>query len=124
MPDIFFNQRLDSISKVTRDKWGDMTNTVINQSIPCRFTDDVTKIREVATEDEKIIALVYIGPQHDIKVDYLATYECQDYLNSSKKHSGLDLSIPLIHKFSTRNLNFVFFWKPLLYLHLFLRLYP
>lgn len=82
MPGLFFNQKLDSISKSTRDKWGDTTTTIIYQSVPCRFTDDITKIREVATEDEKVVALVYTFPKYTIKVDYEITYENEDYLVS------------------------------------------
>lgn len=82
MPGLFFNQKLDSIKSVTRDKWGNMTNAIIHQSVPCRFTDDVTKIREVATEDEKVVALVYTFPKYTIKVDYVITYENEDYLVS------------------------------------------
>lgn len=76
------NQRLDSISKITRDKWGDMTSAIIYQNIPCRFTEDDTKLREATVEDERIDALAYIGKKFTVAVDYVVTFESQDYIIS------------------------------------------
>jgi hypothetical protein len=76
----FFHQRLDSISKITRDKWGDRTSFILYQSVPCRFTEDDTKIREVTVEDERIDALAYIGKKYTVAVDYVVTFESQDYI--------------------------------------------
>lgn len=76
-----FNQKLDSISKISaRDKWGDRTTNILYQSIPCRFTDDISRIREATMEDERIDAVVYIGKKYQVAVDYIVSYENEDYL--------------------------------------------
>jgi hypothetical protein len=82
MPGALFNQRLDSISKDIRDKWGDRTSAILYQNIPCRFTEDDTKIREATVEDERIDALAYIGKKYTVAVDYVVTFESQDYIIS------------------------------------------
>lgn len=80
MPGLFFNQKLDSISKVTRDKWGDMTTTIIYQSVPCRFTNDTSRIRGGFAEQELADALAYIGPKYTVVVDYVVVYENEEFL--------------------------------------------
>ena len=78
MPGALLNQRLDSISKFSRDKWGDRTSAILHQNIPCRFTENTTKIRQATTEDERVDAIVYIGKKYIVAMDYVVSFESQD----------------------------------------------
>jgi hypothetical protein len=82
MPGALFNQRLDSIRKKTRDKWGDRTYVILYQSIPCRFTENTTKIRQATVEDERIDAIAYIGKKYTVAMDYVVYFESQEYIIS------------------------------------------
>jgi len=82
MPGLFMNQNIEAISKVSRDKWGDRTSTILYQNVPCRFTDNLTKIREVSSEGDKVDAVAYIEKKFVVAMDYIVTFESEDYIIS------------------------------------------
>ena len=73
------NQKLDSIRKKTRDKWGDRTYVILYQNVPCRFTENTAKIRQATVEDERIDALAYIGKKYVVAVDTVVYFESKEY---------------------------------------------
>ena len=80
MPGALFQQRIRSVSQISRDKWGDRTNTVLYQNVACRFTYDTARVREAMAEDEKVDAVAYIHAKYTIKPDYIFTFEGEDYI--------------------------------------------
>ena len=82
MPGLFFNQTIESIKKITRDKWGDRTTIILYQSVPCRFTEDISKIREATVEDERVDAIAYIDKKYTVVMDNEVVFENEDYLVS------------------------------------------
>ncbi len=80
MPGALLNQRLDSISKISRDKWGDRTSAILYQNIPCRFTENTTKIRQATTEDERVDAIVYIDKKYTVAMDNEVVFENESYI--------------------------------------------
>jgi hypothetical protein len=62
--DIFFYQTITSITRQTRDAWGDHTaGSVIYTNVPTRFVFDTDR-RRAEAEDERVDALAYIGGQY------------------------------------------------------------
>lgn len=80
MPGAFMMQRITSISKDIKDKWGDRTTQIIYQNVPCRFTYDTTKIRRATVEDEQIDALAYVEKKWTIEPDYIINYSGRNYI--------------------------------------------
>lgn len=76
---IFFHQTVSAIKQETRDKWGDVTFSTIYTGVACRFVFDTSRLRRIE-EDERVDALVYIGPKWDVQPDYIMTFEGNDYM--------------------------------------------
>lgn len=76
--EIFFHQTITSISSHTRDKWGDITTTVVYTNVPTRFVYDVARTRGLV-EDEPVDALAYISPSYTIQPDYLVVFDSNNY---------------------------------------------
>jgi len=76
---IFFNQRITSVARTTRDEWGDKTSAILYTNIPARFTEDPKMIRAMSTEDIRVDALAYIGANYSIQNDDVVVFEGQNY---------------------------------------------
>ena len=76
---IFFNQRITSISRTSRDEWGDKTSAILYSNVPTRFTEDPRMIRRMSDEDVRIDALAYIAPAYSVQTDDIVVYEGQNY---------------------------------------------
>ncbi len=75
---IFFNQRLTSIARTTRDEWGDRTTAVLYTNVPSRFTHDTGRIRR-DSEDERVDALAYIAETYSVLSDDIVVYGGSNY---------------------------------------------
>lgn len=77
--EIFFHQSITTISRSTRDQWGDYTTTTLYSNVPTRFVYDITRVRGIA-EDEKVDALAYISPSYSsVQVDDIVTFNSFNY---------------------------------------------
>lgn len=76
---IFFNQRITSIARTTRDEWGDKTSATLYTNVPTRFTEDPKLIRAMSTEDIRVDALAYIGANYSVQNDDIVTFEGDTY---------------------------------------------
>ena len=80
MPGAFFQQNIKSISKISRDKWGDISTTILYQNVPCRFSYDTLRVRRAMLEDEQVDALAYVGKDYQLAVDYVVDFDNDDYI--------------------------------------------
>lgn len=78
--DIFFHQTITSISRNTRDAWGDHTTSAAHYTnVPTRFVYDTDRRRKV-DEDERVDALAYIGGQYtNIQPDDTVVFDSVNY---------------------------------------------
>jgi hypothetical protein len=75
---IFFNQRLTSISRTSRDEWGDRTDAILYTNVPTRFTHDTKRVRNIG-EDEQVDALAYIANSYSVLADDIVAYGGVNY---------------------------------------------
>ena len=75
-----FNQSITSISRETRDKWGNITHQVLYQNVPCRFSFDTDRGRSVTVETEPVDAFVYIDSAFSVLMDDKVVYDANNYL--------------------------------------------
>lgn len=80
MPGAFMQQKITSVSKDIRDKWGDRTTQIIYQNVPCRFSFDTVRIRRAMLEDEQVDAVAYVEKRYTIEPDYVINFDGDSYL--------------------------------------------
>ena len=80
MPRALLQQKLKSISRIVKDKWGDPTTYVLYQNVPCRFSRDILRIKEVYSDDEKVKAVAYIPKNYQVETDYIVDFENDNYI--------------------------------------------
>ena len=79
-----------NIYQVTRDGYGQTTETLVGANVPCRFvSEDRLKFQRLRT-NERVTNLVYLPYNYDIQVNYKVYYQGK-YYNVVGVYVGRDL---------------------------------
>lgn len=85
------HQYIDTISSVTKDKYGDETSTAVYTDVPCRWTSERRLISTAETSIEAVEITAWLPPEYNIEYDYRVVKDGVTYkIASVEKYYDLD----------------------------------